>query len=1122
LTLADVATNARNIDVSGSFDAAANWSINASTCTAADTLRSGVMGRRHVIPSGLVRNPTDNTRRRDRPVPPRDIISDDLWRLQAYSAAASVQYGDAIDARPLYDRGAYTDRPCIGTHTSLAVRDAHDHQPVATYPSAVSSWLAESNDVPVTQHDKFLHEEGPVTRTRVPLGERDFHTHPPNPSFGSLPCDGPETGGEQFRPQLEAVIDTEIENRDAIERNPTEHLSVRLVSPASLTSSFASPNITPSQRPRHTPAAPARQSACSRASSRHSQASVRSCASVAQPDVFALAARLADGLQQAAQQARQDAAAREELLRREAAEREARAAAREDQMRRDAAERERIQKEAAQVEMHRQIKLAQQLAAQSMQSTQDLAAERERKQQEIAQAEIRYAKQSADERLQSAQHLADERMQRKLVELEFRRACETWPNVDAYSRTYTPVAVEAGTAQPLKLFMTGGDMPAHQLAPTTSSGLACGHSVVEQAATQTQPVPPSTTATSTSVDVTELMRTDTVVFDQLQAPVTSACVLPVAETRGTGAGADDVYQPLTSTTDVVQEPALIASAPVANSTVLGQPVAISQAIKSCAGVVTTIQSSALSNTNNKSSAVVNNNIVNRSTPSHLTNVSDVGHSLDDACVAQPHATVSVPSLPAPAVVVPSPPVVVVKQVQFPKAYNGSTNWKSFHDHYERIARTNGWTSIIEKTQNLPLSLEGPAADILKDLDETADSAYTDIWSALARRFGNVDEPRDAMRRFDNRKQTETESVAEYAQALRMLYRDAWPTASSDQRDLGLKRRFEDGLVSAEMSQFLRLHARSDNFDATVLKARQFLDAAESKPKKTVRILKTPGKDDPIPTPPQPDMQPLLDGLKEVIACVRESRPQVRNLQSPTRTPPAARQAGRGSRSGQRASSQSQSPAPGAQVSPRQSSPGDRSVGGRPVSPDPGTREFNGRHSSPGFRFSSSGARRTSSGSRPMSPSNQAFSPGQRQFNTHNQQSFRRRYSSPGPRFGTQSGHQSPGSQTNYPQWFGGNTPRPANNGWQPRTFDGNSFNGPRLFTPQYRPRPQSVSTVERRRYPCWVCGTLGCHTRFHAQPQPQSNVQETQLFSPSEGNALRGSDAGNRAPPATYFGPTPQ
>ena len=70
----------------------------------------------------------------------------------------------------------------------------------------------------------------------------------------------------------------------------------------------------------------------------------------------------------------------------------------------------------------------------------------------------------------------------------------------------------------------------------------------------------------------------------------------------------------------------------------------------------------------------------------------------------------------------------------------------------------------------------------------------------------------------------------------MLHREAWPVATSSQTDSDLKRRFEDGVLNPEMSQFLRLHAREDDFATTVLKARQFVDASELiKPKNRLKL-----------------------------------------------------------------------------------------------------------------------------------------------------------------------------------------------------------------------------------------------------------------------------------------------
>jgi len=118
-----------------------------------------------------------------------------------------------------------------------------------------------------------------------------------------------------------------------------------------------------------------------------------------------------------------------------------------------------------------------------------------------------------------------------------------------------------------------------------------------------------------------------------------------------------------------------------------------------------------------------------------------------------------------------------------------------------------------------------------------------------------------MRRFDSRRQDENELIPDFEQALRTLHREAWPTATPDQRDAARKRRFEDSLLSSDMVQFLRLHARDLDFHATVVNARQFADATgEARSKKRVNFIDTRPK-----SPAQPEWEPLLQGFKEMVA-----------------------------------------------------------------------------------------------------------------------------------------------------------------------------------------------------------------------------------------------------------------
>ena len=140
-----------------------------------------------------------------------------------------------------------------------------------------------------------------------------------------------------------------------------------------------------------------------------------------------------------------------------------------------------------------------------------------------------------------------------------------------------------------------------------------------------------------------------------------------------------------------------------------------------------------------------------------------------------------------------------------------------------------------------------------------------------------------MRRFDSRRQEDSETIPDFEQALRSLHREAWPTATPEQRDAALKRRFEDGLLSSDMVQFLRLHARDLDFQATVIKARQFADATgQSKPKKRVNFI-----DNRPRSPAQPEWEPLLQGFRDMMTEALQPLQKALRSQGQSNAPPSS-------------------------------------------------------------------------------------------------------------------------------------------------------------------------------------------------------------------------------------------
>ena len=95
-----------------------------------------------------------------------------------------------------------------------------------------------------------------------------------------------------------------------------------------------------------------------------------------------------------------------------------------------------------------------------------------------------------------------------------------------------------------------------------------------------------------------------------------------------------------------------------------------------------------------------------------------------------------------------------------------------------------------------------------DVYKRQDTDLALIWEALSRRFGHVDEPERAMRRFDVIRQQDGETLTLFEQNLRILHREAWPKTDikSPEADSLLRRKFVDGIADIELQKYLRLHA----------------------------------------------------------------------------------------------------------------------------------------------------------------------------------------------------------------------------------------------------------------------------------------------------------------------------
>jgi len=410
----------------------------------------------------------------------------------------------------------------------------------------------------------------------------------------------------------------------------------------------------------------------------------------------------------------------------------------------------------------------------------------------------------------------------------------------------------------------------------------------------------------------------------------------------------------------------------------------------------------------------------------------------------------------------SAPVVIVRQPQPVKPYSGQTSYKGFKEYFTRLASCNGWSTQVEKAQNLLVAMEGAAAEAVRGLMVTQDSDYDAIWEALARRFGHMDEPERAMRLFDVAKQAEHESLALFEQNLRTLYREAWPGSDMKSKDADsvLQRRFVGGILDAGLQQYLRLHARADDFSTTVTKARQYVEAqnlAKVTKKPAIRMASSVEMDQ------QDQIQPILDGLQQVLQTVLEGQ----NKQVATQNTNTGTSGRSGSRRNQ--GNRLVSPAPSDSSAASQSS--NRRVQFRDDAP----RRFDYRASDEQYprqgsnysdrslgnrgdraeNFRDNGDSRQDRASRPINRGNQGYQ-GQRGDNQDRRQEWRT---------------SSADNQTR--QTIQDNPRRQQNSGATPG--DRPSFRG---SSNQENSRPQNARFPFRGTGRCWVCNTFGCHSDF--------------------------------------------
>lgn len=484
-------------------------------------------------------------------------------------------------------------------------------------------------------------------------------------------------------------------------------------------------------------------------------------------------------------------------------------------------------------------------------------------------------------------------------------------------------------------------------------------------------------------------------------------------------------------------------------------------------------------------------------------------------------------------------IIVVQQPQTIKPYKGTTSWQMFKMHFERCAKANSWLTNAEKVQQLALHLDGAATEVLRDIDDESPTAYDDIWEALKRRFGDIDDKRDAQKKFQKRAQQEHETLAEYDQVLRTLYKQGWPDATAAQRDADLKARFEEGVTVTGLNAYLLLHTNNMSYPDTVKHARRFATTVEPSrtTKKVVRV-STPPHDSSINLveEQQSHIWNKLDHLEQMIRniqCVNTGSGNQGN-RSRSQSPASGTGNTRGNGSGNRTGNNGDTQRFNQGLSPRPPSPRPSPEQSRNQSPRP-----------PQFRSQqpqrAQGQPRWQDENRPpRPPPPRPQTPPAQNFNDRQDWSQSNRQWSSGPP--QNNAWRQPPQQQQQRQWQQ-QTPQQGQ-----RQFTGNAPNTPTAARCFVCNQPGCYAALHRRRPPgrCWVCNRRGCHSNNHAggtwptgpqrsqslerppalqtnrdldQPAPAQNradntsTRQSPQRSQSTANSARDAEQGDRFPP---------
>ena len=202
----------------------------------------------------------------------------------------------------------------------------------------------------------------------------------------------------------------------------------------------------------------------------------------------------------------------------------------------------------------------------------------------------------------------------------------------------------------------------------------------------------------------------------------------------------------------------------------------------------------------------------------------------------------------------------------PATYDGTGLWNDYLSHFESVSLLNHWTET-EKGLYLAASLRGQALGILGNQPKGDRQNYTRLVQSLQDRFAPSNQTELYRAQLRERRQKASESLPEMGQDVRRLTNLAYPSASSDLKEILAIEQFLDGLYDSEMRLKIK-QARPSSLNDAIQRAVELeaFNRAEKRRTETVRWMEHKS------SARSPKLEKLIEAMqKSIDTLTREVR-----------------------------------------------------------------------------------------------------------------------------------------------------------------------------------------------------------------------------------------------------------